>query len=157
MNVRAAESSGKGGRLTRRERAALLAGRPPRVLLDDFEKLVEEYAGHIVAARRLKVTDPKHDALIRVALRGFSLTSKVFKWDAPHFAYVKRRALGHYEAMGDGANLFFCLAAGYMLGLAQEEQITKAEFKAAEVHLDGVIRLNVGKLKEALAEAMRVK
>jgi hypothetical protein len=135
----------------------MLAARPPRVLLDDYEKLVEDFARHVVAARRLKVSDPKHDALIRVALRGFSLTSKVFKWDAPHFAYVKRRALHHYEPMGDGPNLFFCLAAGYTLGLAQEDQITKAEFKAAETHLDGVIRLNIPKLKAGLAEAMSVK
>src|SRR5687768_6755591 len=107
-------------RPSRRERAARLAARPPRVLLDDFERLAGEFADHVLAARKLKVTDPKHDALIRVALRGFSLTSKVFKWDAPHFLYIRRYAKLRYEAMGDGPLLFFCLAAGYALGLAEE-------------------------------------
>lgn len=144
-------------RLTHRERAAMLATRKPRVLLDDFEGLLDSFADHVLAARKLKVTDPKHDALVRVALRGFSLTSKIFKWDAPHFAYIKRRAKQHYEAMGDGPLLFFCLAAGYALGLGEEDQLTKHEFKVAQDHLDGVIRLNLLKIKAGFEEAMRVR
>lgn len=144
-------------KLSRRERAARLAARPPRNLLDDFERLLEEFADHVLAARKLKVTDPKHDAQVRVALRGFSLTSRVFKWDAPHFAYVKRRAKQHYEGIGDGPMLFFCLGAGYALGLAEEDGLTKAEFRAAEDHLDGVIRLNLARIKAGFAEAMRVQ
>lgn len=144
-------------RLSRRERAARLANRPKRILLDDFEQLLEDFTSHLIAARKLKVTDPKHDALIRTALRGFSLTSKVFKWDAPHFLYVQRRGKLQYESIGDGSMLFFCLCAGYLLGLAQEDQITKQEFRAAEVHLDGVIRLNLAKINDAFTLGMRVR
>jgi hypothetical protein len=140
--------------LSRRDRAAALRGRKPRVLLDDFEKLLDDFPDHVRAARKLKVTDPKHDALIRMALRGFALTSRVYKWHAPHFTYVKRRAAPTYEGLGDAALLFYCLAAGYTLGLAQEEHLSKPEFKAAEDHLDSVIRLNLPRLKEQLSTAL---
>jgi hypothetical protein len=139
---------------TRRERAEALAQRQRRILIDDFERLVEEFPDQIRAARKIRPTDPKHDALIRVAIRGFTLTSKVYKWDAQHFAYVKRRARLHFEGLGDGPMLFFCLAAGYLMGLAQEGGIIKPEFKAAEVQLDDIIRLNLQRLKDGLAAAM---
>ena len=142
-------------RPTRRQRAQRLASRAPRILLDDFEKLLDDFTAHVRVARKLKVSDPKHDALIRTALRGFSLTSKVFKWDAPHFLYVRRRAKLHYESIGDAPMLFFCLAAGYALGLAQEDQLTKPEFRAAESHLDGVIRLNLPRINASFTQAMR--
>jgi hypothetical protein len=144
-----------GIRESRRERSARLAGRKPRILLDDFETLLADFSDHILAARKLRVTDPKHDAVIRTALRGFSLTSKVFKWDAAHFLYVQRRGRQHYAAMGDGAMLFFALAAGYALGLAREDEVTKTEFRAAESHLDGVIRLNLGKINAAFLAGMK--
>lgn len=140
--------------ITRRERAEALANRARRVLIDDFEKLVDDFPAQVRAARKIKATDPKHDALIRVAIRGFTLTSKVYKWDAQHFAYVKRRARLHFEGLGDGPMLFFCLAAGYLMGLAQEGKIIKPEFKAAEHQLDDVIRLNLQRLRDGLAEAM---
>jgi hypothetical protein len=139
---------------TRRERAEALAQRQRRILIDDFERLVEEFPDQIRAARKIRPTDPKHDALIRVAIRGFTLTSKVYKWDAQHFAYVKRRARLHFEGLGDGPMLFFCLAAGYLMGLAQEGGIIKPEFKAAEVQLDDIIQLNLQRLKDGLAAAM---
>jgi hypothetical protein len=139
---------------TRRERAEALAQRQRRILIDDFERLVEEFPDQIRAARKIRPTDPKHDALIRVAIRGFTLTSKVYKWDAQHYAYVKRRARLHFEGLGDGPMLFFCLAAGYLMGLAQEGGIIKPEFKAAEVQLDDIIRLNLQRLKDGLAAAM---
>lgn len=141
--------------LTRRQKAELLASRKPRTLVDDFEQLTDSFTSHVQAARKLKVTDPKHDALIRTALRGFSLTSKIYKWDAAHFLYIQRYARLRYEAMGDGPMLFFCLASGYALGLGAEDQLTKPEFKAAEIHLDTHIRLNLMKLKAALDVAMQ--
>lgn len=134
--------------------SAARLSRPPRNLIGDFERLVTEFPEHVHAARKLKVTDPKHDAVIRMALRGFSLTSKVYKWDAPHFVYVRRRAAQHYEALGDAPLLFFALAAGYALGLAAELELTKAEFRAAEAHLDDTIRLQLPALRSGLMAGM---
>lgn len=141
-------------RLTRRQRAALLQSRPSRNLLADYESLLEDFPHHIHAARKLKITDPKHDAVIRMALRGFSLTSKVYKWDAAHFLYVRRRAAQHYESLGDAPLLFFALGAGYALGLAAELQLTKPEFRAAEAHLDDTIRLHLAAIRQGLAAGL---
>lgn len=147
-------SSLKG--LTRRQRAAALETRKPRVLIDDFERLLAEFEHHLVQARRLKVTDPKHDALIRTGLQGFSLTSKVFKWSAPHFLYLQRNGKLKYAGLGDGPMLFFCLCAGYALGLGEEDLLLKPEFKAAESHLDSVLRLNLQAIRDAYGRAMTV-
>lgn len=151
-------TSGLGPASARQRRQALTGvtrvSRPPRNLIADFERLVAEFPGHVHAARKLKVTDPKHDAVIRMALRGFSLTSKVYKWDAAHFAYVRRRALQHYESLGEAPLLFFGLAAGYALGLAAELELTKAEFRVAETHLDDTIRLQMPALRSGLISGL---
>lgn len=153
----ASTSQGSLKGLTRRERAVALQTRKPRVLIDDFERLLAEFEHHLVQARRLKVTDPKHDALIRTGLQGFSLRSKVFKWSAPHFLYLQRNGKLKYASLGEGPLLFFCLCTGYALGLAEEDGLLKPEFKAAEAHLDSIIRLNLQPIRDAYARAMSVK
>jgi hypothetical protein len=138
-----AESPGKGRGGARRGR---------RSLLRDFEELLEHFPKQLVVAAKSKTAEPRHDMTTRIAIRGFSVHSRIYKWAAPQFMYLHRNATQRFEAFGPEAVSFAAFAFGYMLGLALENKIDTAEFKAGEIHLEQFVMLHLVGIRQGWRE-----
>jgi hypothetical protein len=122
-----------------------------------FEDLLRRWPRLCLLAEALESPNAEDDFQVKLAIVGFSATSKTERWERPHYEFVRtyresdlaKEVLGTHGPDAPAWEAFACLAVGALLGARDTGSLSEQNLSLALAHLPGFMWLNASVLTTA--------